>query len=166
MMAMGTVPEWIAAVGAVIAAIGTVGALRYSLRLVRDEECNRRADEFRRAKGIARRLSARLEPGPVGGPCSLTVQNTDHELHFYEVEVFTIGRQGTYAHEAWPVIAPGEEKVVSLSLPQGTSPDGWTIALTYRDDEGNWWHQVRDGSLTAIDGPPPKRTLAGTPPVE
>jgi hypothetical protein len=158
-----TATDWISAVGAVIAAVGTAGTLIYSLRLLRDEERNRRGDELRRAKGIARRLTAKLEPGPVNAPALLTVHNSDPELHFYEVEVFALGREGTYVLKTWDVIAPGEDKIEPAALPQGTDLAAWTIDLTYRDDEGNWWRQVRDGTLTPMGGPPPKRTLTGTP---
>jgi hypothetical protein len=158
-----TATDWISAVGAVIAAVGTAGTLIYSLRLLRDEERNRRADELRRAKGIARRLTVKLEPGPVNAPASLTVHNGDPELHFYEVDVFALGREGTYILKTWAVIAPGEDKIETASLPQGTDLAAWSIDLTYRDDEGNWWRQARDGTLTLLDGPPPKRTVTGTP---
>jgi hypothetical protein len=141
----GTVPDW-------LAAVGTLLAFAVALRLLFKELDARRENEEDRRREQASRVAAWARPVGAGpNDHAMMLRNNSEQPvtavrlvmeHPDMPEVVT-------REESWDLVPPGEQRVDDMWV---TGPPG-PVTLTFTDAAGHRWTRRPDGRLVEPDRP-------------
>ena len=142
-MNWGSVPDW-------GAAVGTVGALWVSYRLLRRESVER-------LQGDARRVAAWLGVKHVGASqrvVEIRVLNSG-ETPVYDCYV-TVGRIANTPEESARISVGTVPPNVSISKQRTEDqfvglPETWWVNVDFKDSSGRTWLRDHNGNLTRLD---------------
>jgi hypothetical protein len=144
---MGSLPDW-------VSAVGTLGAFAVALYLLYRELINRQIEREERLKDQASLVSgwgiiSSVDSGTI---CTAVVRNSSNQLIYKcrieaRIEATSRKRPPRLAYAMWYVVPPGGEEQSSWKLDR-YHPSQWpAIELTFIDARGNTWRRKSTGEL-------------------
>jgi hypothetical protein len=160
-------PQWILAIASVLAAVGTVGTLWFTVRSVAEDRRARRSDAD---KALARLVDCWATGGEWRTRDESGWGQFAFDLHVTNKSVLTVrqmsvrvdGYREGLGHFFIPVIPPGEEVVQQVVLDRmgGGAGYGRMIVLGLRlhmkfvDGSGRLWQRTWNGELSEVQAEP------------
>jgi hypothetical protein len=149
MVQWGSVAEWVAGVGALLAFAGTIA-------LILQERRSRRREDERRARGAARfvRVERHWDEGALFG--TLTIRNDGPAPVFHVAFRSTdpghpvAGGSGVTMTLELPYLAPGGRVTETQHVADVHGPTGWPFILTFVDESDFGWSLDERGALTHV----------------
>jgi hypothetical protein len=161
----GTVPEWVVAVVALLALIGSTLLVITDRRRLHFEREARRDEEHQRRLGDARKVTASFTKvdwpdGPRQTPplhrWNLRVENTSTELTFYEATArWDVAQLRSTGHPQfnWDYLRPGRHAIATIDSAANEYAE-WPFDLIFRDEGGWWWCRDESGRVERLAGDP------------
>lgn len=154
----GTLPEW-------LAAVGTLLAFAVALRLLFKELETRREDVGARLRAQARLVAAwvtQIETHESATTCHLVTRNgSDEPVHNVTVTLYQRGSARDALHERatqwYSLLAPQTIEAfgpINLEEPLYVAWSSLTASIAFRDSQGYSWLREPGGILTLVAGPP------------
>jgi hypothetical protein len=142
--------DW-AAIGTVVAAIGTVGAFLVGLYLVGVQVIDRRRAQARLVNAWLKEMRTEAKPLPV---FVIRVDNSSAEPAYGVLIRLVYGNSGTFVRDIG-VLGPEEAIELDIVVP-GLRPIDPTPDITFTDAAGRRWTRYgKSGALTEGDPNPP-----------
>jgi hypothetical protein len=138
---LGTIPEWIAALGTVAAFFVALGLFAKELAARREQQEDQRRDQARRVTALAQRW-----PGGAERHTLIMRNNSDEPASAITVVMEHPDKPGVITRqESWDLLPPGESPEKSAFF----APVG-PITLSFTDAAGRRWKRYPDGRLVEV----------------